>query len=142
LARRGLLLEIVRQGRWDTTLPDALLRQLPGRLREGAPVDLATEIDRARSGWAWRFFGGRDVQVEAEVSGALRPERIRHGVRKALRQNRFVLFLVADGHRAARVRSTLRALGIGPDRGQVWTLRSALAARPPASPSGGSAPRG
>jgi hypothetical protein len=140
-ARRGAVLEIVRQGRWDTTLPDALLRQLPGRPGHGSPAELGEAIDRARRGWAWRFFGGRDVHVEAEVSGALRPERVRHGVRKALRQNGYVLFLVADPHRAARIKATLHALGVDRSRGQVWTLRSALAARVPASPGGGLAGR-
>jgi hypothetical protein len=86
------------------------------------PADLAAEVERARQGWAWRFFHGRDVYVEAEVSGALRPERVRHGVRKALRRGAFVLFVVGDARRARRVRSVLRAMGLGVDRAQVWTL--------------------
>jgi hypothetical protein len=130
LARRGYRLEIVRQGRWDTTLPDGLLRQLPGSVRAATPAALSEMIDAARNGWAWRFFGGRDVHVEAEVSGALRPERIRHGVRKAVRAGAFPLFVVADPHRAGRVRATLRALGLPPREAQVWMLRGALAARP------------
>jgi len=123
LARRGYLLEILRQGRFDTTLPDARLRQLTGAGVARVPADLATELDRVRSGWAWTFFHGRDVHVEAEVSGALRAERIRHGVRKALRQGAFVLFVVSDAARARRVRAVLRAMGLGVDRAQVWTLR-------------------
>ena len=123
LARRGYLLEILRQGRFDTTLPDARLRQLTGAGVARVPADLATELDRVRSGWAWTFFHGRDVHVEAEVSGALRAERIRHGVRKALRQGAFVLFVVSDAARARRVRTVLRAMGLGVDRAQVWTLR-------------------
>ena len=122
-ARRGYRLEILRQGRFDTTLPDARLRQLPEREEVRAPSDLAAAVERARHGWAWRFFGGRDVHVEAEVSGALRPERIRHGVRKALHREAFVLFVVGDARRARRVRSVLRAMGLGADRAQVWTLR-------------------
>jgi len=122
-ARRGYRLEILRQGRFDTTLPDARLRQLPDRERVRVPADLAVEVEQARRGWAWRFFGGRDVYVEAEVSGALRPERVRHGVRKALHQGAFVLFVVGDARRARRVRSVLRAMGLGVDRAQVWTLR-------------------
>jgi len=122
LARRGYRLEILRQGRFDTTLPDARLRQLPGPYEACVPADLAAEVERARQGWAWRFFHGRDVYVEAEVSGALRPERVRHGVRKALRRGAFVLFVVGDARRARRVRSVLRAMGLGVDRAQVWTL--------------------
>ena len=132
LARRGYLLEIVRQGRFDTTLPDARLRQLSAPERRPAPVDLARSIERARGGWAWKFFGGRDVFVEAEVSGALRAERVRHGARKALGRGAFALFVVGDAHRARRVRSVLRSMGLGPDRAQVWTLRAtgAPGARP------------
>ncbi|MGA7476693.1 MAG: hypothetical protein WBW47_05675 [Thermoplasmata archaeon] len=122
-ARRGYRLEILRQGRFDTTLPDARLRQLRGPDETRVPADLAAEVERARRGWAWRFFHGRDVYVEAEVSGALRPERVRHGVRKALHRGAFVLFVVGDAHRARRVRSVLREMGLGVDRAQVWTLR-------------------
>jgi hypothetical protein len=121
-ARRGYLLEILRQGRFDTTLPDARLRQLPDRSGSSVPAELAEAIARAREGWAWTFFGGRDVHVEAEVSGALRPERVRHGVRKALGRGAFALFVVGDSRRARRVRAVLRAMGLGPDRAQVWTL--------------------
>ena len=121
-ARRGHRLEIVRQGRFDTRLPDALYRQLPERLRTEGPAELARALDRLRGGWAWRFFGGRDVHVEAEVSGALRPERIRRGLAKAAARDAYALFVVSDSHRAARVRATVRRLGAGIDRAQVWTL--------------------
>jgi len=60
--------------------------------------------------------------VEAEVSGALRPSRVRHGLEKARARGAFALFVVGDAARAARVRRTLRADGWGPDRAQVWTL--------------------
>ncbi len=120
-ARRGYRIEILRQGRFDTTLPDARFHQLP--LPASAPPHLLGEaIDRARSGWAWRCFGGRDVHIEAEVSGALRPERIRHGLRKATARDAFALFVVGNADRAARVRRVLRAVGLRPDRAQVWTL--------------------
>ena len=123
-AARGYHLEILRQGRFDTTLPDARFRQLPGR--SAVPSDLAAEVERARSGWAWRFFHGRDVHVEAEVSGALRPERVRHGVRKAVHRGAFALFVVSDPLRARRVRTVLRSMNLGVDRAQVWTLRLPL----------------
>ncbi|MFY9717341.1 MAG: hypothetical protein WAK40_05345, partial [Thermoplasmata archaeon] len=129
-ARRGHRLEIVRQGRFDTRLPDALFRQVPARLRQGSPEALAQALDRLRRGWAWRFFQGRDVHLEAEVSGALRPARIRHGLAKATARGAFALFLVSDDRRATRVRATLRRLGAGVDVAQVWTLRAAAAARP------------
>jgi hypothetical protein len=122
-ARHGYRLEILRQGRYDTTLPDARLRQLPDPTLAPVPADLARAVERARAGWAWRFFGGRNVHVEAEVSGALRAERVRHGVRKALHQEAFVLFVVGDARRARHVRSVVRGMGLGPDRAQVWTLR-------------------
>ncbi|MGP8072492.1 MAG: type IV secretory system conjugative DNA transfer family protein [Thermoplasmata archaeon] len=122
-ARHGYALEILRQGRFDTTLPDALYRQLGHGGRAETPAELADRLDRTRTGWAWRFFRGRDVHVEAEVSGALRPERIRHGWSKAAGRGAFALYVVGDPMRAGRVRRTLRNLRLGPDRAQVWTLR-------------------
>ena len=130
-ARRGYRLEIVRQGRYDTTLPDARLSLLTAGAIRASPAELAGEIDRARRGWAWRCFRGRNVHVEAEVSGALRAERIRHGWSKAARHDAFALFLVPDPRRAGRVRATLRSMGIGPDRAQVWTLDLSGSRRPP-----------
>ncbi len=121
-ARRGYRLEIVRQGRFDTTLPDARLRMLASPLQRMSPSELAGEVDRVRTGWAWRFFRGRNVHVEAEVSGALRSERILHGLRKAAHHDAYALFLVADAPRARRVRAVLRDQGLGIDRAQVWTL--------------------
>lgn len=121
-ARKGHRLEIVRQGRFDTTLPDARLRLLPDPIQRLSPIELAGAIDRERTGWAWRFFHGRNVHVEAEVSGALRRERIRHGLRKASRHDAFALFLVADSIRARRVQAVLREEGVGIDRAQVWIL--------------------
>jgi hypothetical protein len=122
-ARRGYRLELLRQGRFDTPLPDARLKLVPDAARHASPDALCRTLDRARRGWAWNYFGARDVFVEAEVSGALRPERVRHGVRKAGRANAFVLFLVSDARRARRVRAALRTIGAGRDRAGVWTLR-------------------
>lgn len=133
-ARKGYRLDIVRQGRFDTTLPDARLELLGRAGATGTPEEFARRIDRARTGWAWRFFCGRDVNVEAEVSGALRAERIRHGCRKAMRDGAYVLFLVGDASRARRVKSVLHDLSLGRDRAQVWTI--AAAARTRAVPSG------
>ncbi len=129
-ARRGYRLEILRQGRFDTTLPDALFRQISDPAAR-SPVALAAELDRIRGGWAWRFFRGLDVHVEAEVSGALRADRIAHGLAKARGRGAFALFVVGDGRRAARVRRVLRARGLGPDAAQVWLLR------PPGPPTAG-----
>ncbi len=120
-ARRGYRIEIVRQGRYDTTLPDAVYRQL-GRGAARSPRHLAEELERVRGGWAWKCFGGRDVHLEAEVSGALRPERIRRGWEKACAREAFALFLVGDAKRARRVRTVLRSIDAKPDRAQVWTL--------------------
>lgn len=124
-ARRGYRLEILRQGRFDTTLPDGRFRQLPDRRGDVPPFELAAAVERATGGWAWRFFRGRDVHVEVEVSGALRAERIRHGVQKALRRGAFALFVVGDARRARRVRGVLRSAGLAADRAQVWTIRVA-----------------
>ena len=136
-ARQGYRLEIVRQGRFDTTLPDARFRQLTVRAETAVPAELAVELERVRAGWAWRFFRGRDVFVEAEVSGALRPERVRRGFRKAAAHGAYALFVVGDAARARRVRSALRAMNVGPDRAQVWTLRvGGVGPRGPARPNG------
>ncbi|MCI4339589.1 MAG: hypothetical protein L3J68_04580 [Thermoplasmata archaeon] len=121
-ARHGCRLEILRQGRFDTTLPDARFRQLPAPAEAGVPEELARTIDRVRQEWSWRFFGGRDVYVEAEVSGALRPERIRHGWGKAAGRGAFVLFVVGDAERARKVRGTLARVHVARDRAQVWTI--------------------
>ncbi|MGI0072171.1 MAG: hypothetical protein ACRECT_08940 [Thermoplasmata archaeon] len=129
-ARRGYRIEVVRQGRFDTTLPDARFRQLRFGADASVPVDLAREIDRARGGWAWRFFGGRDVHVEAEVSGALRAERIRLGVAKATARGAYVLFVVGDAAHARRVRRTLEREGVGRDLAQVWTFATGAGPKP------------
>ena len=122
-ARRGYRLEILRQGRFDTTLPDARFRQLSPPVDRAVPGELAREVDRVRLGWAWKFFAGRDVYVEAEVSGALRPDRIRHGWSKVSGRGAFVLFVVGEPGHARRVRGVLGTLRVGRDRAQVWTLR-------------------
>ena len=126
-ARHGCRLEILRQGRFDTTLPDARYRQLPDEPR--TPGELAGVIDRTRHGWAWRCFGGRDVHVEAEVSGALRPERIRHGWEKGAGSGAFVLFAVGDAARARRVRGALARANVPRNRTQVWTLPESAPAK-------------
>jgi hypothetical protein len=136
-ARRGYRLEILRQGRYDTTLPDARLRQLSCAREATVPAELAGEIDRARAGWAWRYFGGRDVDVEAEVSGALRPERIRHGCAKAHRHGAVALFVVGEAAHARRVRASLVRWGVGRDRAIVWTLAPERVGPPPPVPRTG-----
>ena len=129
-ARHGHRLEIIRQGRYDTRLPDAVLHQLPARRPTASPRELAGALALAERTWAWRAFGGRDVHVEAEVTGALRPSRIRHGLRKAQAADAFALFVVGDAHRASRIRKTLQEEGLSPLQAQVWTLRGAEATEP------------
>jgi hypothetical protein len=119
----------VRQGRFDTTLPDGRVTLVPADRVGTAPVERAAALAEAERTWAWRFFGGRDVQVEAEVSGALRRERIERGLAKARKNGAFALFLVADAGRARRVRRVLREKGLVPALAQVWTLRGAAAVR-------------
>ncbi|HTT73993.1 MAG TPA: hypothetical protein VMG99_07640 [Thermoplasmata archaeon] len=125
-ARRGYRLEIVRQGRFDTTLPDGFFGQVRPERRHDPPFAVAAALDAARGGWAWRAFHGRDVHVEAEVSGADRADRIRRDVAKARARGAFLVVVVGDARRAARVRATLGRSTVGPDRAQVWTLRTGL----------------
>jgi hypothetical protein len=129
-ARHGERLEIVRQGRFDRRLPDARCKALADGARALAPAQLARYLERRRNSWLWRCFGGRDVHVEAEVSGALRADRIRRGVEKARSAEAFALFVAADPRRARRIRSVLHAERLVPHHAQVWTLRGAQAARP------------
>ena len=131
LAARGCRLEILRQGRFDTRLPDARLCLLPPEPEGGGlPLARAELLDRARSGWAWRFFDGHNAFFEAEVSGATRRDRIRHDVAKAQKAQAFLVVLVADPRRAAFVRRVLDEL-VDPPRGaQVWTLPEAAGVRP------------
>ena len=132
-ARHGERLEIVHQGRFDTRLPDAIFRQLgDGGLR--SPRSVARAVDLARRRWSWRYFSGQDVHVEAEVSGALRPERIRRGFAKARARESAVLFLVADAERARRVRRVLERIHAPRDGAFVWTLPRACAVRPADGP--------
>ncbi|MCI4332629.1 MAG: hypothetical protein L3K01_02695, partial [Thermoplasmata archaeon] len=128
LARRGVRLEFVRQGRYDRRLPDGVIRLLPRTEAVQSPDELARQLDHARSSWAWRYFGGRDVDVEAEVSGAMRADRIRRNLAKARDRRTFALFLVADPARARRIRAVLTAEGTPRTEAQVWTLRTAEAA--------------
>jgi DNA helicase HerA-like ATPase len=135
LASRGYRMEILRQGRFDTRLPDGRLSLLPrGALAGSPPSAAARVVDAARAGWAWRFFGGRDVHFEAEVSGATRRDRIRRDVEKAQHAGAFLVVLVADAGRARHARRFLRELGAGPDRAQVWTLPKSAATRVTADP--------
>ena len=132
-ARHGHRLELVRQGRFDVQLPDARLRWFARDPRAEPPGAVLARMERWSGRWAWRTFGGRDVHLEAEVSGADRPARLRHGLQKGLRQEAYVLFLVGDAARARKVRRTLAAAGVGRDRANVWTLgreRRARHARP------------
>jgi hypothetical protein len=128
-ARHGLRLEILRQGRFDTRLPDAVVAIVPRLPPEASPEVVWSSLAARRSTWAWRFFRGRNVHVEAEVSGAERRERIRRGLAKAERRGAFALFLVSDTRRARRVRGVLVDAGAFPDRAQVWMLPRARAAR-------------
>ncbi|MCI4357558.1 MAG: DUF87 domain-containing protein [Thermoplasmata archaeon] len=124
-ARRGEWLEIVRQGRFDTRLPDGLVRQLPARTGGLNPEELFRMASERSGRWLWRAFGGRDVHVEAEVSGAERPERIRRGLAKARQAGAAVLFLVSDARRARRLSEVLRRERVRPPEAQVWTLSRA-----------------
>ena len=129
-ARHGERLEIVRQGRFDRRLPDARCRVLADGTRTLTPAKLARYLEQRRRSWLWRCFGGRDVHVEAEVSGALRADRVRRGVEKAGSVDAFALFVAADPRLARRIRSVLHADRLVPHQAQVWTLVGARAVRP------------
>jgi hypothetical protein len=124
-ARHGEWLELVRQGRFDTRLPDGFVRLLPRSIERASPGELLAAARSRSLRWAWRAFGGRNVHVEAEVSGAERPERIRRGLAKAQDAGAAVVFLVSDARRARRVREVLRRHPLRPSEAQVWTLSRA-----------------
>jgi Type IV secretion-system coupling protein DNA-binding domain len=126
-ARHHERLEILRQGRFDTRLPDGRVAVLPRDHRQWRPAELASCLDRRRRDWIWRAFAGRDVYVEAEVSGATRRERIERDWEKARTAGAFLLCLVGDAARARSVRRFLAQAGVPRDRATVWTLPSAAA---------------
>jgi hypothetical protein len=132
-ARHHERLEILRQGRFDTRLPDGRVTVLPREHRRWGPSELASYLDRRRREWIWRVFGGRDIHVEAEVSGATRRERIERDWEKARDAGAFLLCLVSGADRARSVRRFLTRAGVSPTRATVWTLRSVRALTPPAS---------
>ena len=122
-ARHRERLEILRQGRFDTRLPDGRITVLPREHHRWGPAELAAYLDRRRREWMWRAFGGRDVYVEAEVSGATRRERIERDWTKAREAGAFLLCLVSDAHRARSVRRFLARADVPRSRASVWTLR-------------------
>ncbi len=133
-ARHHERLEVLRQGRFDTRLPDGLVPVLPREHRGWGPAQLAAYLDRRREEWLWRAFGGRNVHVEAEVSGATRRERIERDWAKARDAGAFLLCLVADAGRARSIRRFLLRANVPRTRATVWTLRSAREiAEPPSS---------
>jgi hypothetical protein len=137
LARHGERMEFVRQGRFDARLPDGRLSMLPGGLGALGPREIARAVEARRSTWAWRAFGGRDLHLEAEVSGAERPERIVRGLDKARARGAAVVFLVRDARRARRVRAVLERAGARPPEAQVWAIgRWAAGTRKPKDPAG------
>lgn len=122
-ARHHERLEILRQGRFDTRLPDGRVRVLPADHRRWSPAELARHLDRRRGEWMWRAFGGRDVHVEAEVSGATRRERIERDWTKAREAGAFLLCVVGDAGRARSVRRYLARAEVPRTHASVWTLR-------------------
>lgn len=123
-ARHHERLEILRQGRFDTRLPDGRVCLLPPVRRRGNPTELATFLERRRRDWLWKISGGRDVNVEAEVSGATRRERIVRDWTKARDAGAFLLVLVGDASRARAVRRILGREGVSRTQAAVWTLSS------------------
>jgi hypothetical protein len=128
-ARRGERLEIIRQGAFDTRLPDGRVRLVPAPLVGTPAGTLWPFLERRRRDWVWRLGNGRDIYVEAEVSGAMRRERLRRDVEKAQQARAFLLCLVGDPEKAAAARRHLRALAPGSRDWTVWTL-SAVGANP------------
>jgi hypothetical protein len=135
-ARHGHRLEILRQDRFDARRPDARLKWVGPEVAALPPPLLAQRLELWKRSWGWRLFGGRDVHVEAEVSGAERPERIRYDLAKGGSRSAYVLFVVPDAARARRVRSVLRAEGVDRDRAAVWTLGGGVGPEPSNPPAG------
>jgi hypothetical protein len=134
-ARHRERLEILRQGRFDTRLPDGRVTVLPREHRRWGPVELASFLDRRRTEWLWRAFGGRDVYVESEVSGATRRERIERDWTKARDAGAFLLCLVGDPAHARTIRRFLTRADVPRSRAAVWTLRGIRPVASPSSPS-------
>ncbi|HLY77260.1 MAG TPA: hypothetical protein VKT21_05195, partial [Thermoplasmata archaeon] len=132
-ARHHERLEVLRQGRFDTRLPDGRVLVLPTEHRRWSPAELSRYLDRRRGDWLWRAFGGRDVYVEAEVSGATRRERIERDWAKAREAGAYLLCLVGDAGRARSVRRYLVRAEVPRARATVWTLRCSQHL-PPRSP--------
>ncbi len=132
-ARRHERLEILRQGRFDTRLPDGRVAVLPPEHRRWSPAELQAFLERRRTAWIWRAFGGREIFVEAEVSGASRRERIERDWTKARDAGAALLVLVSDVGKARSVRRVLDRLQVPRLRGCVWVLsvhRRSLGGRP------------
>jgi hypothetical protein len=140
-ARHGVRLEIPVQGGLDQRVPDAVARLLGGS-REGrrprSPGDLWRVLERQKDTWLWRLGHGRDVYVEAEVSGCRSEARLLRSWSKARRAGAFLLFLASTSPDGRRLRTFLRSRGIGSDRAEVWVLRPG-AAGPEVSVSPGTA---
>jgi uncharacterized protein DUF87 len=124
-ARNGAHLEIVRQGRYDTRLPDARLALLPAGIRQASPKALREWIERQAGTWAWRFFRGREVHVEAEVSRAGRSRQLRRCLSKSRAVQAYTLFVVSTAARARRIREFLAQEGMSRELAGVWTLSRA-----------------
>ncbi len=125
LARRGVRLTIVRQGRFDARVPDGRVELMGPAPTSGTPKELSERIDRLKGTWGWRTFGGRDAHIEAEVSGADRPDRIRRDVEKARSRSAFLVVVVSRPERARKVRAMLDRLRVRREDAQVWTLPAA-----------------
>ncbi len=123
-ARQGLALELPPQGSFARRTPDGVLRVLPGpETTQGwAPTQWWEELDRARRGPLWSFSSGKDVHVEAEVSGVRQAERLRRSLQKGRDGRALVLFLVGSEADARRLRNFLQREGAGPERARVWVL--------------------
>jgi hypothetical protein len=121
-ARHGERLEIVRQGRFDTRLPDARWRAISPAERQEPPHRLEARLHARRTSWGWRAFGGRDVYVEAEVSGAQRRERILRDLSKARGAGAHCLFLVGDARRGRRIRAVLAERRVERSAVTIWIL--------------------
>jgi hypothetical protein len=144
-ARRGVLMELPEQGRMDQRTPDGRVRVEPERLRR-AVLSLGERLEAyapLRTTWVWRLGHGRDIFVEAEVSGAERPERIERTWKKAKEAHAFLLIVVGTPERGRKVRRFLRELGVGAEEALIWVVRRTSGRSvqgftpPPSSPTGG-----
>lgn len=123
-ARRGVLPELPVQGSFQPT-PDARVRLWPeGPLFDELSGPEKTALAHAVLGsWVYRLGHGKDLHLEAEVSGCVEPGGLERSWKKAREAGAFLLYLVGSSTHGGRVRRFLREARASPEEAAVWVLR-------------------